>query len=118
MSLAATITIRLADEVSRMVNSRDVLRCVSEADLRNAKDVTALNFDFSGVSFLSRSAAHELLKIQDEMRSKSIEVDFSNTEHEVADMIRMVAANRALPRREIVFSPIHVSADNFFLKEA
>ena len=60
---------------------------------KNLKKSEEIILDFSKIEFISRSAAHELLKLKE----KYSNMQFSNMAEEVAKMVRLVAANIAYP---------------------
>lgn len=91
-------TIKIAQIMAPIVSSRDLLnnilvKIITETDSR------VIDFDFINVEFISRSAAHALLSIQEEFREKK-EILFTNTNKDVKEMIRMVAASRILPKED------------------
>ena len=63
--------------------------------------------------FVSRSAAHELLAIKEDVQRKFLkkkEIAFVNTNKDITEMFRIVAANRAVPKsQEPQFEPQHVT---------
>ena len=93
------MTIDLASHLAPIISSRDLV-----ADLRKPifrSSAKCVDLDFQGVVFISRSAAHELLLLKDRFdraicRRKAI--SFINANNEVAGMLRVVAASRAVPR--------------------
>jgi hypothetical protein len=92
-------TINMAALVAPIISSRDVISVVREAVERQAQPVVEL--DFATVQFISRSAAHELLQMKEQLANKEpvIQVDFQNTSGDVAKMLRVVASNRAVPKK-------------------
>lgn len=92
------IVINAARVLAPIISSRDVIDLLKERVLK--ADTKSVVLDFRNVEFISRSAAHELLVIQEELRRKNRELDFINTNKDVAEMLRVVAANRALPKSE------------------
>lgn len=100
--MKAKITIlNISKILAPILGSRDIIN-----DLRPSviKALTKrVDLDFQKVQFVSRSAAHELLKLKEELfycRQNKKEVNFINTTENVAQMLRIVAANRAVPKRE------------------
>ena len=89
--------IDMSQVLAPIISSRDTLAMVKKA-VQEA-ETNLVNLDFNKVEFISRSAAHELLKIKEELRiDHKKEVFFANTNESVTDMIRVVAANRAVPK--------------------
>lgn len=93
-------TIKIAKEISEIISSRDVSNILKkEIDRTPTYEV---QLDFDNVQFVSRSAAHELIELQQLFaeRSAPIKVFFINTNPSVANMFRTVAANRVLPIKD------------------
>lgn len=90
--------IKVARVLATVIGSRDVVDLLKPSILQSDDESVVL--DFQDVDFISRSAAHELLLIKEEARIKSKELSFENTNKDVAEMLRVVAANRALPKFE------------------
>lgn len=87
----------MSSMTAAIISSRDTLVLVKEAV--EQAETNSVNLDFRAVEFISRAAAHELLKIKEEFRvAKNKEVAFINTNQSVTDMLRLVAANRAVPK--------------------
>jgi len=92
-------TIDVAEKISKTLSSRDVLEILVK-EIRSVPG-KQVNLDFSKVEIISRSVAHELLKIQADFDRKIIfskRVNFVNTNENVSKMLRIVASNLALPR--------------------
>lgn len=87
--------IKIAEVLAPIMSSRDVVDNLL-APIRKA-DIQSVVLDFTDVDFISRSAAHELLLLQEEFHQKRRELSFENTNSDISQMIRTVAANRALP---------------------
>src|SRR3989344_5418710 len=90
--------IEVARVLAHIVGSRDVVDLLKAPILKSDNRVVVL--DFSSVEFISRSAAHELLLIKEELHQKNKELSFENTNKDITEMLRIVAANRALPKTE------------------
>jgi hypothetical protein len=99
MSKIAKTSIDVAKLVAPIVGSRDVVDLLRAALKKtHAKSV---DLDFCDVEFVSRSAAHELLSMKNELARQLIakqDVAFVNMRDEVRDMFRVVAANIAAPK--------------------
>lgn len=82
------------------ISSRDVVKSFLPIIKKYPKNSIVL--DFSNIDFISRSAAHELIKL----KTKYFNVTFSNLADEVSEMLRIIAANIASPKKsEEKFSP-------------
>jgi len=95
-----TTKINVAQILSKTISSRDVL-VVLIKKISSAKE-KIVELDFSEVDFISRSAAHELLKIREDFDRKKIfkkNVMFVNQNKDVSQMLRLVAANFASPQQ-------------------
>lgn len=93
-------TIKIAEEISEIISSRDVSNILKEEIDRTP--TYEVQLDFSNVQFVSRSAAHELIELQQLFADRSvlIKIFFTNTSPSVANMFRTVAANRVLPAKD------------------
>ncbi len=91
-------TINMATLVAPIISSRDVFLAVREEIERQSQPVVQL--DFADVQFISRSAAHELLQMKEQLANKEpkVQVEFQDTSGDVAKMLRVVASNRAVPK--------------------
>lgn len=102
--MVKTKTVYLEKEIASIISSRDIFSIIeSKIEKENSDSV---NLDFSNVDFVSRSAAHELILLQERYKLKNVFVSFINTNKDVREMIRVVASNRVLPNtKEIEFNP-------------
>lgn len=92
--------INIAKIVAPILGSRDVISALKNSILETRAERVDLNF--KKVKFISRSAAHELLKIKEELFYKhKKEIRFTNAEESIEQMLRVVASSRAIPRREV-----------------
>lgn len=93
--------IDVADLVASIVSSRDVANQLQEAiDQTDSKSV---DLDFAKVDFISRSAAHALQKIKEDLNRRLFnkkDVHFINVNNEVEQMFRTVAATHVLDKQE------------------
>lgn len=89
-------TIKIAQIIAPIISSRDLLDNLL-VKIINETNSDAIDFDFANVEFVSRSAAHTLLLIQEKFKEKT-DITFINTSKDVKEMIRIVAANRVLPK--------------------
>jgi len=96
-------TINIATEIATVIGSRDLIDNLKKVVKKvNAKRVY---LDFSEVEFVSRSAAHALLLMKEDLKRNLFgkkEVVFINANSDVEKMLRIVAANLALPKRSKV----------------
>lgn len=94
------ITINVAKILAPIVGSRDLMPIL--ADVVNKADAKLVDLNFSEVEFVSRSAAHALLLMKEDLQRKWVNkkfITFVNTSENVQEMFRVVAANRAVPRK-------------------
>jgi len=89
--------INISREIAPILNSRDVIKDLSRMvkKIRSKK----INLDFKDVKFVSRSAAHELLILKEKLSIQK-DIKFVNLNLEVENMIRLVASNRAVSKKE------------------
>jgi anti-anti-sigma regulatory factor len=64
----------------------------------------ALNLDLSGIRYMSRSFAHELWQLVNEMEIKGVTIEFQNVSPEIQPMLDIVKATS--PSRRVVANPI------------
>ena len=91
-------TISISQDIAPIVSSRDLVRNL-EKDIAKKQD-SQVNLDFTNVEFISRSAAHEFITLQQRMKAKKFykkEVLFVNVNEDVKRMLRIIAANKAMP---------------------
>ena len=107
-----TTTINLAKLVPKSIFSRDIVRDVVENEINKINEQT-INLDFGTIEFISRSAAHELLKMRERFeydKEQKKQIVFKNLNTNVAEMIRVVAASSAYSTdKKVKFSPKRVS---------
>lgn len=101
MNKDTKVTIDLAKFLAPIITSRDITdNYLKEAIIKANSNLVDL--DFKEVEFISRSAAHELLLIKEDLLRKFLkkkDISFVNTNESVKKMLRIIAANRALPKR-------------------
>lgn len=90
--------INIAGKIASVLSSRDIVRDLDKL-IKKAKS-KLVELDFKKVDFVSRSAAHELLLLKERFAQQSKSISFINTNQEVTKMLRVVAANRALPPKK------------------
>ena len=110
--------INVSELTAPIIGARDLTKELKESIKKaRTKDVY---LDFSEVKFMSRSVAHALLLIQDDFKHirserKKKRILFKNTNKNIRDMLRLVAANRAMPiEKKIEFNPRYIKAKAFF----
>jgi len=112
-------TIKINKLLAPIISSRDVAEVLE--DTIKKTDNKSVVLDFSNVKFISRSAAHALLLLKEKFESKVLnkkELSFINADNDVAEMLRIVAANRAFPRvKKPEFNPEKIDITSL-LKEA
>ena len=97
-------TIKIAEHIAPIISSRDIADNLENVIIKHKSKV--LDLDFSNVEFISRSAAHALLSMKEDLQRrlmKKKEISFTNTNKEVEKMFRIIAANRALPKAKPKF---------------
>lgn len=68
------------------IKSRDAVRSYFQF----TEEVKTVNVDFAKIQFLSRTATHELLVIQNNLSSKGVDITFLNLTPEVNEMLEIV----------------------------
>jgi anti-anti-sigma regulatory factor len=95
MSKQKFTRINIAEKIASILSSRDAIRNLDEPIQKAKTDLVKL--DFVEIDFVSRSAAHELLLLKEKFDRQSKSIFFINANQDVSKMLRIVAANRALP---------------------
>jgi anti-anti-sigma regulatory factor len=65
-------------------------RAAVRSFFRFPDNVQMVNVDFAKIGFLSRTAAHELLLVQNELSSKGVDISFLNVNTQVNEMLELV----------------------------
>ncbi len=94
-----TTVIDVAKKLTSIIGSRDIVDFLKKSILEAKTKSVVL--DFKNVQFISRSAAHQLLLTKEEVHYHKKELSFINTNEEVSEMLRTIAANRALPNPRV-----------------
>ncbi len=106
--------LKLISILAPIISSRDLIENLEKLILKT--DSKTVNLDFEDVEFISRSAAHAMLRLKEDLQRKTWnkkEVSFINTNNEIRDMFRVVAANRAIPEEKAYsFKAKHVSIES------
>lgn len=106
-------TIKIAQVVAPIVGSRDIVHSLAAIIKKSRSSVVDL--DFEHVNFISRSAAHEFLLLKEKFQQqKNIRLSFSHADENVANMLRVVASNRAVPKSTPVLKIEKVSLRKLF----
>lgn len=96
-----TNAIHIAQQIAKIVSSRDLVYKLKKEVLKSKEP--SVQFDFTDVEFVSRSAAHEFLMLQEEMQNRLFKkktIQFTNTNENIKQMFRVVAANLAMPKNQ------------------
>jgi hypothetical protein len=94
-----TARIDVSTAIARIVVSRDTIDILKALILKARSK--SVDLDFKDVEFLSRSAAHELLTLKDELSHSFLRkkiVSFINPRDNVSEMLKIVASSRAVPK--------------------
>lgn len=90
MKMTNTKYIDLSREIAEIISSRDVILNLQSIVNSLKEDSVVLNF--ANVDFISRSAAHQFLLLQESMDRKNIQ--FENLNESVAQMFAVVSQSR------------------------
>lgn len=105
----------ISDLLAPIVSSRDIVDILEKAVKKI--DNKSVDLDFSNVKFVSRSASHALLLMKERLQVKK-DIYFINTNEDVANMLRAVAANRIVSKKQKPkFNPEKIDINSLF-KEA
>ncbi len=93
----------------KILSSRDLIRDYQK-EIEKAKDNSVV-LDFSNVDFISRSAAHEFLKLKEEYKVKKNKyLIFENTNEDISKMFEIVARSMAIKKEPVS----NIKLDNIF----
>ena len=98
MSKQKFTKINIAEKIASILSSRDAIRDLDKLIKKSKTDLVEL--DFAEIDFVSRSAAHELLLLKEKFNRQPKIISFVNTNQDVSKMLRIVAANRAVPSQK------------------
>lgn len=90
--------INIAEKIAPILGSRDVIQELDKLIKKAKTDLVEL--DFVKLEFVSRSAAHELVSLREKYTRQAKNISFINTSQDVYKMLRIVAANRAVPPKK------------------
>ena len=103
-----SMTINLEKFVTKSIVSRDIVKNILEYEISKL-DKQIIYLNFNKIEFVSRSAAHELLKMKERFeydKQQKKEVIFKNLTKNVAEMLRIVAADNAYSiQKKVKFNP-------------
>jgi len=105
--------LKIADLIASIISSRDITDILKVAILK--MDSKIVELDFSNVEFISRSAAHALILMKEDLQRKFFnkkKIVFINTNEYVSKMLRMIAANRVAPKSKPDFKAEKVNIIN------
>ncbi len=90
--------IKIAEIIAPIISSRDAVDLAQNKI--NQFDNTSIELDFSAVEFISRSVAHALLVMKEDFlrQSPKKEIILVNTNQSITNMLRIVSANRIVPK--------------------
>ena len=98
--------------LASIISSRDVVD-ILEKEIKKT-NVDSVDLDFSNVKFVSRSAAHALLLMKEKLQPRK-NIFFINTNEDVANMLRIVAANRIVSKKQKPeFNPKKTNINSLF----
>lgn len=108
-----TKIIYLISEIAETISSRDAIRKIVDRFINDGK---LLVFDFEGVQFISRSAAHELLKQIDNLEAKGYTVKIKNRNSDIIKMFDLIidSFNNKISRKSNIEVIHHNSEKEFF----
>jgi len=108
-------SINIANLLAPIISSRDIIDILEKFIKKT--DTQSVELNFIDVKFISRSAAHSLLLLKENLLVKKA-ISFVNVNKDVAEMLRAVAANRIVPKsQKPKFNPEKTNIDSL-LKEA
>jgi anti-anti-sigma regulatory factor len=107
-------TIKMANFLAPIISSRDIANDCLKEILKSRDKIIEL--DFTDVAFISRSAAHELLLIQEKTQKRLLnrkKISFVCTNKNVEEMFNIVAISRVSPslRNKIIFRAERISIE-------
>lgn len=82
-------TFRLKDYIGETIDLRESIIRLFDSVILNSS-IDTLVFDFSGVTFISRAAADQLLKEQTRCLTKGVKLIFRNVDNDVNEMLQHV----------------------------
>lgn len=98
--------------LAHILSSRDAVEILEK--IVKKTNVKSVDLDFSNVKFVSRSAAHALLLMKEKLQTKKY-ISFVNTNEDVTNMLRAVAANRIVPKKQKPkFNPKKIDINSLF----
>lgn len=111
-NVSPKMSLNVAEHIAPVIGSRDVLNVLREKIEKAETQPVVL--DFTDVEFISRSAAHALLKLQEDL----LNTEFVNTNQAVSDMLEIVAKSKTQPKKSNAnFHPRRVDFDMLLSQE-
>jgi len=100
-----TLHLKLAEEIAEIISSRNVIAQIKNRLLSQSEDLCVL--DFSSVVFISRSAAHELILLEEDLKSHKKQIEFVHMNNDVQAMLNTVRQHRiALQKSDFVLPQV------------
>lgn len=87
--------IKLSEFFERQISGRSAVTAI----FSEIQGVHHLILDFTGIQFISRSAAHELITKMEEVQKKLVSVELSSPTKEVSEMLSKVRASMKNPQK-------------------
>jgi len=103
MKKQKVIKIDLASLIAKNIATRQSAELIRSEIFRIAPLKENIEIDFSNVDFISRSFADEILHLKDEVKKRDIAIQFSNTNNEVENMLKIVTSQVSKKQRSIDF---------------
>ena len=115
MKKSKKVSIDIANLLASIISSRDIIN-ILEKFIKKI-DAKTIDLDFTDVKFVSRSAAHALSLLKEKLRTKK-DISFVNTNKDVTEMLRIVAANRMVSKSQKPQFSLEKININSLLKES
>lgn len=100
-----TFRLKLREEIAEIISSRDVITQIKNRFLNQIEESFIL--DFSSVAFISRSAAHEFILLEENLKSHKKQIEFINMNKDVQAMFNTVRHHRiAIQKSDFVLPQV------------
>lgn len=97
--------LKLAQEIAEIISSRDVIAVIKNRLLDQPEKAFVL--DFSSVAFISRSAAHEFILLEEDLKSHKKQIEFIHMNSDVQAMFNTVRHHRiAIQKTDFVLPQV------------
>ena len=105
-----TKKIKVADLISKTINSRDVVNLLEEEIKK--QEISFIKLDFEGVEFISRSAAHALLMVIDRLESRGFSIELVNRGEDLFKMMKVVSKKNktTISRKNIEYKKVDLES--------